>query len=789
MKITVESSIFAQKASLLDGKLPQIVQSQPDKQDDLGERVDIDVIVRKGIDAAQPCETVSPEASIRPEMPVNRDRVQRQEAESVSDAWKDPANTHSAAATDSEIPMAILAPDQLRDSSVFADGLLASNPTAMHDDIGQFLHQERDDIQYTSYPTLRIEHKAQRKADHKRKLAEQRQIQNENSKALLEDRYRLLLRRRISMARKERRELEANHLEATFKRNDDNSLEDSVRLALDICQSEGYDLGQTCSFFRRALSTDRKGLDSDKLATFADRERERRHDDINIHLWQNIDNPENRIILNPRRIPPRRIWDLRSNRVIPFDSELLKNAKVWAISHSWVDESERTDIATEINNYEWPVPVPKGTSLENIRSYLLENLKAEYCWLDILCLRQDCPGDASAFEDIRKQEWEIDIPTIGNVYLGEINVLRYYNGLGKRFSLSGWSSERHWTNRPWTLQETKANSHIGGLEDINSAALSEIMTHPITDGRYRNHSLNDYERLSTPAMVSRLLEFPSPLWGDSEPTADSKSESDQVVRSGIFDIIREIRARIATYPVDIRIAGIGLIADFPTLPTYSQSQDAESAWRNCVTHMQTELKEDLLFLLPFAYGSISDTSTRWFPTWKQMETMDLPEDEQSRALPARIVNTSTKPPALSENPLQYSYYGEFIDQATLNWSPHACGVQCPGLPTHATGTIRLPGGLSLDIVASPVAPGLSPSDRNPYSFLKREDSSSLIIARKVTDLNRTSCVILKKLTVASLTPKAQEDWCTHSKDIGKHKECVFPSGDTDLENESIRLLL
>ncbi len=52
-----------------------------------------------------------------------------------------------------------------------------------------------------------------------------------------------------------------------------------------------------------------------------------------------------------------------------------------------MDEEDRNDVQTPINNYEWPVPIPKDASLDFIRIEML-NLGAEYTWLDVLCLRQ-----------------------------------------------------------------------------------------------------------------------------------------------------------------------------------------------------------------------------------------------------------------------------------------------------------------------------------------------------------------------------------------------------------------
>jgi len=195
-------------------------------------------------------------------------------------------------------------------------------------------------------------------------------------------------------------------------------------------------------------------------------------------------------IPNPYNVVPRRLWDLVNNRVVDIDvfakrgengeiiSPRMPAGGYWAISHSWTADMQRW--MTPVNNYRWPVPLPTGATLEDIRWEALR-AGAVYCWLDVLCLRQRMEECSYRLRDIdgeevldnyhhqdcsesqhtevnqqrRLDEWALDVPTIGNNYRQSTFVLRYFNGLGRSLSLSGWENPRHWINRAWTLQESR----------------------------------------------------------------------------------------------------------------------------------------------------------------------------------------------------------------------------------------------------------------------------------------------------------------------------------------------
>ncbi|GJE99067.1 hypothetical protein PsYK624_153080 [Phanerochaete sordida] len=177
--------------------------------------------------------------------------------------------------------------------------------------------------------------------------------------------------------------------------------------------------------------------------------------------------------LKDANIPPRRVWDLYSNRVLPYHV-LPPPAKgnfpdrLWPVSHSWQDADKRTLVSTPINGGAWPVPIPRTTTLENVRVELL-NLGAEYVWLDVLCLRQ---VGKDKDEPQRRDEWKLDIPTIGYIYaIPDVPCITYFNGLGLPFdpSREARRSPCHWLQRVWTIQESTPEWLHAGMTAADSA--------------------------------------------------------------------------------------------------------------------------------------------------------------------------------------------------------------------------------------------------------------------------------------------------------------------------------
>ncbi|KAG8873641.1 hypothetical protein FRB97_006602 [Tulasnella sp. 331] len=306
--------------------------------------------------------------------------------------------------------------------------------------------------------------------------------------------------------------------------------------------------------------------------------------------------------------PPRRLWDLWSNRVVPMWMVTIKPwtlqmgaglelVTFFAVSHAWLDEGMRQAVETPINDYEWPVPIPADTRLERIRTELLHHtvsaqgrleLKAQYAWVDVLCLRQKGREER---EPVRKEEWRLDVPTIGSTYMLAVSVVYYYSGLGLPFQIGNLQSPRHWVNRAWTLQELKENRFcfIAGISRDSPPIPSS------SDGR----------SIPVDSDVRKFYRRMEAL--------PRNNTSDDIVR-----VLNGMRHRSATSELD-KIAGLNYL--IPSVgaegwPSYVVDEEPEDAWRRFVK-LNHRSREELFWLLPQA-GAGTSKIPAWYPSWQQV---------------------------------------------------------------------------------------------------------------------------------------------------------------------------
>ncbi|KAK0479559.1 hypothetical protein IW261DRAFT_1478059 [Armillaria novae-zelandiae] len=358
----------------------------------------------------------------------------------------------------------------------------------------------------------------------------------------------------------------------------------SLRSILEDCIEKHYDFGTAYGRLRQVWYTDNwSNILLDDLRRWGENDGERRQKTL----------ADNRIV-GPS-LPPRRVWDLYSNRVVVvpwWTVDVSETVQLpWQpISHAWVDEKDRDDVWTPINGKEWPVPTPKDASLDLIRIEML-NLGLQYVWLDVLCLRQK----GGPREDLRVTEWKLDVPTIGNVYVGIVGaVVIYLSGLGLPVSVKegDLDSDRCWFRRAWTLQEVGDERIIARI--TSDGPMYEEPTDE--DGNYKTEPLTRFHK--------QLLELGRNDWD-------------------LFNRLADMRDRVSTNPVD-KVAGLAFPLGPATIPAYYETESLEDAWTALVNCMYGSMRESFLLLYP----GVGLGQKKWRPTWEQIMTEPLPVDHR-----------------------------------------------------------------------------------------------------------------------------------------------------------------
>ncbi|SJL08918.1 uncharacterized protein ARMOST_12292 [Armillaria ostoyae] len=332
-----------------------------------------------------------------------------------------------------------------------------------------------------------------------------------------------------------------------------------------------YDFGTAYALLRRVWNIHNPSSIQDELRRREGKDRERRQKAL---VGNQIVDPDLR---------PRHVWDLCSNRVVP---SWITSKRPTPISHAWVDEKDRVDVRTPINGKEWPVPIPKDVDLNLIRIEML-NLGAEYVWLDVLCLRQK----GGLREDLRVEEWRLDVPTIGGVYARAACVVIYLSGLGRPLRLKDGDldSNRNWFRRAWTLQE------IGR---------ARIIAGDMPDGPMHAQRIDD-EDYET-ALLTRF---------------HKELHSVQRHPNHIFAVLADMQKRVSTNPVD-KVAGLAFRLQPHTIPAYHESETLEDAWTVLVDAMGPWMHAGFLFVYP----GLGLGCKKWRPTWDQVMKQPLPKD-------------------------------------------------------------------------------------------------------------------------------------------------------------------
>ncbi|KAK0219529.1 hypothetical protein EDD85DRAFT_915569 [Armillaria nabsnona] len=349
----------------------------------------------------------------------------------------------------------------------------------------------------------------------------------------------------------------------------------SLSSLLNECIEKNDDFGTAYARLRPVWNTHGNSNMQNELHRHEENDREQRQKAV-VGNW----------IVDPD-FPPRRVWDLYSNRVVPWWIIDRSSIPTWRqpkpISHAWVDEKDRVDVWTSINGKEWPVPIPKGASLELIRIEML-NLGVEYTWLDVLCLRQK----GGLWEDLRVEEWKLDVPTIGYVY-DLATVVIYLSGLGQPLSLKDGDldSDQCWFQHAWTVQEVGRSDSIIAGDTPDGPMHARIDK----DGNYKTD------------LLTRFHKQLKSVRGNT----------------GLFGFLAEMQKRVSTNPVD-KVAGLTFPLRPRTIPAYHESKSLEDAWTALVDAMEPMMRVDFLF----GYPQAGLGCKKWRPTWTQIMTEPLP---------------------------------------------------------------------------------------------------------------------------------------------------------------------
>ncbi len=294
-------------------------------------------------------------------------------------------------------------------------------------------------------------------------------------------------------------------------------------------------------------------------------------------------------IIKDNEVPPRRAFDLYSHRVVPWWVAAMLIGLPRAVSHAWVDTKDRESVWTHINGKQWPVFLPSGIDLRLLRNEWL-NEGCQYVWVDVFCLRQE----GGLREDLRVEEWKLDVPMIGFVY-GEPArlvwnagpIICYLSGLGRPLSSNvDMTSDRSWFRRAWTLQETSTDCVIAGLTDEETTEQLEYLQADIQNA------------VPPLAGLSVFTTIPSSL---------------------VMRVLSDMQKRASSYPID-RIAGLAYIFQGSQVPAYYKSYTEEEAWLKLWRVSSLECRAQIFFFFPQSGRG----EQKWCPTWEQVLSEELP---------------------------------------------------------------------------------------------------------------------------------------------------------------------
>jgi len=152
-----------------------------------------------------------------------------------------------------------------------------------------------------------------------------------------------------------------------------------------------------------------------------------------------------------------------------------------------------------------------------------------------------------------------------------------------------------------------------------------------------------------------LYRFPSSAKGYKTRLQNDLLGITPVGADSLLSLLHEMSRRESSGPID-KICGLGYLLGLQHIPTFSGSQEPESAWNQMIHNLSFLLKLELLSRFPYPGPNSS-----WAPTWSQVDTFTLASQ--------RIASETEGYSRISTGPLEHNESGTRFSINTFGYHP------------------------------------------------------------------------------------------------------------------------
>jgi len=375
------------------------------------------------------------------------------------------------------------------------------------------------------------------------------------------------------------------------------------------------------------------------------------------------DDKKQELIESPYSVMPRRIWDLRSNRVVAYRmlhavAPSHQHPTFWAVTHSWTAYMEAVD--TSINQYQWPVPLPSVAELKSpsslyerlVPARLLPSLYKSLVPARILLSlyqrlvparlflrlyerlmparllpsvaeRKPLPSGAQPKNGTDLQSVRAELFSFGAEYVWiDVLCLRQQskNPALERIRQDEWkidvptigniyrAAERlvryfNGLGRPFSKENWDDPHHW--LQ--RAWTLQEIHVEHMTFNGGMSQNAQGVLLNTRSTVGGKVTTLRRALLPVLKLTAELHSPSG----CSMYQLVREMARRHATQPTD-KVAGLLYLLHLAKLPAYNAETSAEIAWQQCFQILP--LKQQIEILFDFPYPGTGQL----VPAWEQI---------------------------------------------------------------------------------------------------------------------------------------------------------------------------